>query len=111
VDQKKIAWAEARAQDAELSSRLAAKERRRQLADAADHRDAEVQAAAARTAQQAADQQRAQAAADADLARRAAQMRWAAANGARDDFLLAATAQNLRKLAKLIPIPQPAAVR
>jgi transposase len=26
--------------------------------------------------------------------------------GARDDFLLAATAQNLRKLAKLIPIPQ-----
>ena len=31
-------------------------------------------------------------------------------NGARDDFLLAATAQNLRKLAKLIPMPntQPA---
>ena len=30
--------------------------------------------------------------------------------GARDEFLLAATAQNLRKLAKLIPIPvlQPA---
>jgi transposase len=27
--------------------------------------------------------------------------------GARDEFLLAATAQNLRKLAKLIPIPQP----
>ena len=26
-------------------------------------------------------------------------------NGARDDFLLAATARNLRKLAKLIPIP------
>ncbi|HET9714833.1 MAG TPA: transposase, partial [Pseudolabrys sp.] len=26
-------------------------------------------------------------------------------NGARDEFLLAATAQNLRKLAKLIPIP------
>ena len=25
--------------------------------------------------------------------------------GARDEFLLAATAQNLRKLAKLIPIP------
>jgi len=29
-------------------------------------------------------------------------------NGARDEFLLAATAQNLRKLAKLIPMPQPA---
>jgi transposase len=28
-------------------------------------------------------------------------------NGARDEFLLAATAQNLRKLAKLIPIPNP----
>jgi transposase len=28
--------------------------------------------------------------------------------GARDEFLLAATAQNLRKLAKMIPIPQPA---
>ena len=28
-------------------------------------------------------------------------------NGARDEFLLAATAQNLRKLAKLVPIPQP----
>jgi transposase len=28
--------------------------------------------------------------------------------GARDEFLLAATAQNLRKLAKLVPIPQPA---
>src|SRR4051812_26557057 len=27
------------------------------------------------------------------------------AKGARDEFLLAATAQNLRKLAKLIPIP------
>ena len=27
--------------------------------------------------------------------------------GARDEFLLAATAQNLRKLAKLIPIPNP----
>jgi hypothetical protein len=26
-------------------------------------------------------------------------------NGAKDEFLLAATAQNLRKLAKLIPIP------
>ena len=30
--------------------------------------------------------------------------------GAHDEFLLAATAQNLRKLAKLIPMPQPAAV-
>lgn len=29
-------------------------------------------------------------------------------NGANDEFLLAATAQNLRKLAKLIPMPQPA---
>jgi hypothetical protein len=28
--------------------------------------------------------------------------------GARDEFLLAATAQNLRKLAKMIPMPQPA---
>ncbi len=28
--------------------------------------------------------------------------------GARDEFLLAATAQNLRKMAKLIPMPQPA---
>jgi len=27
--------------------------------------------------------------------------------GAHDEFLLAATAQNLRKLAKLIPIPNP----
>ena len=27
-------------------------------------------------------------------------------NGAKDEFLLAATAQNLRKLAKLIPSPQ-----
>jgi hypothetical protein len=26
-------------------------------------------------------------------------------NGARDEFILAATAQNLRKLAKLIPMP------
>ena len=26
-------------------------------------------------------------------------------NGARDEFLLAATAQNLRKLAKLVPVP------
>lgn len=31
--------------------------------------------------------------------------------GASDEFLLAATAQNLRKLAKLIPIPQPAIAR
>ena len=31
-------------------------------------------------------------------------------NGARDEFHLAATAQNLRKLAKLIPIPVPASV-
>jgi hypothetical protein len=29
-------------------------------------------------------------------------------NGARDEFHLAATAQNLRKLAKLIPMPEPA---
>ena len=29
-------------------------------------------------------------------------------SGARDEFLLAATAQNLRKLAKMIPMPQPA---
>ena len=29
-------------------------------------------------------------------------------NGAKDEFLLAATAQNLRKLAKLIPMPTPA---
>ncbi len=28
-------------------------------------------------------------------------------NGARDEFHLAATAQNLRKLAKLIPVPMP----
>ena len=28
-------------------------------------------------------------------------------NGARDEFFLAATAQNLRKLAKLIPMPSP----
>ena len=31
-------------------------------------------------------------------------------NGAKDEFLLAATAQNLRKLAKLIPMPVPATV-
>jgi hypothetical protein len=30
-------------------------------------------------------------------------------NGARDEFTLAATAQNLRKLAKLIPMPRPTA--
>ena len=29
-------------------------------------------------------------------------------NGARDEFHLAAAAQNLRKLAKLYPVPQPA---
>ena len=29
-------------------------------------------------------------------------------NGAKDEFLLAATAQNLRKLAKLVPLPTPA---
>jgi len=29
-------------------------------------------------------------------------------NGAKDEFLLAAAAQNLRKMAKLIPMPQPA---
>jgi uncharacterized protein with von Willebrand factor type A (vWA) domain len=28
-------------------------------------------------------------------------------NGARDEFLLSATAQNIRKLAKLVPMPQP----
>jgi len=28
-------------------------------------------------------------------------------NGARDEFILAATAQNLRKMAKLIPMPIP----
>jgi hypothetical protein len=28
-------------------------------------------------------------------------------NGARDEFHLAATAQNLRKIAKLIPLPSP----
>ncbi len=30
-------------------------------------------------------------------------------NGARDEFILAATAQNLRKLAKLVPLPIPTA--
>jgi hypothetical protein len=28
-------------------------------------------------------------------------------NGAKDEFLMAATAQNLRKLAKLVPLPAP----
>jgi hypothetical protein len=28
-------------------------------------------------------------------------------SGAKDEFVLAATAQNLRKVAKLIPIPEP----
>ncbi|SDJ36686.1 hypothetical protein SAMN05216338_104744 [Bradyrhizobium sp. Rc2d] len=28
-------------------------------------------------------------------------------NGARDEFILAPTAQNLRKMAKLIPMPTP----
>jgi hypothetical protein len=28
-------------------------------------------------------------------------------NGAKDEFYLAAAAQNLRKLAKIIPVPQP----
>ena len=32
-------------------------------------------------------------------------MRLCGPNGAKDEFLLAATAQNLRKLAKLIPVP------
>ena len=32
-------------------------------------------------------------------------------NGAKDEFLLAATAQNLRKMAKLLPMPVPAAAR
>jgi len=32
-------------------------------------------------------------------------------NGAKDEFLLAATAQNLRKMAKLIPMPAPAMAR
>jgi hypothetical protein len=34
-------------------------------------------------------------------------LRLRAPNGAKDEFLLAATAQNLRKLAKLIPLPEP----
>jgi hypothetical protein len=36
-----------------------------------------------------------------------AQLRLRGPRGARDEFLLAATAQNLRKLAKLIPNPPP----
>jgi hypothetical protein len=32
-------------------------------------------------------------------------------NGAKDEFLPAATAENLRKIAKLLPIPAPAVVR
>jgi transposase len=35
-------------------------------------------------------------------------MRLRGPNGAKDEFLMAATAQNLRKLAKLVPMPQPA---
>lgn len=38
---------------------------------------------------------------------RLGQLRLRGPCGARDEFLLAATAQNLRKLAKLIPNPQP----
>ena len=34
-------------------------------------------------------------------------LRLRGSNGARDEFLLAITAQNLRKLAKLIPVPGP----
>jgi len=34
-------------------------------------------------------------------------LRWRGPSGAKDEFLLAATAQNLRKLAKLIPLPTP----
>jgi hypothetical protein len=37
------------------------------------------------------------------------QLRLRGPNGARDEFHLAATAQNLRKLAKLIPMPSPIA--
>jgi hypothetical protein len=32
-------------------------------------------------------------------------LRLRGANGARDEFILAATAQNLRKMAKLVPMP------
>lgn len=38
-----------------------------------------------------------------------ARLRLLGPNGAKDEFLLAATAQNLRKRAKLIPMPQPLA--
>src|SRR3984957_10075494 len=34
-------------------------------------------------------------------------LRWRGPRGAKDEFLLAATAQNLRKLAKIIPLPTP----
>jgi len=34
-------------------------------------------------------------------------LRLRGSDGAKDEFLLAATAQNLRKLAKLIPMPSP----
>jgi hypothetical protein len=37
----------------------------------------------------------------------AGRLRLRGPNGAKDEFLLAATAQNLRKLAKLIPHPAP----
>jgi hypothetical protein len=40
--------------------------------------------------------------------RRANRLRLRGPNGARDEFQLAATAQNLRKLGKLIPMPTPA---
>ena len=45
----------------------------------------------------------------ADLKRilRLGRLRLRGPNGAKDEFLLAATAQNLRKLAKLIPLPAP----
>jgi hypothetical protein len=38
---------------------------------------------------------------------RLARLRLRGPSGAKDEFLLAATAQNLRKLAKLIPLPAP----
>jgi hypothetical protein len=37
-----------------------------------------------------------------------ARLRLRGPNGARDEFYLAAAAQNLRELAKLIPLPAPA---
>jgi hypothetical protein len=43
----------------------------------------------------------------AHLKRRLDRLRLRGPNGAKDEFLLAATAQNLRKLAKLIPLPTP----